>query len=273
MWCISKENIKQKGIDKLTKQDKEYIKNVAEKTWEYFAKYSSKENSYLPPDNYQESRREKIVCRTSSTNIGLGILAVISAYDLKFIQLDKTVVYLENILNTIEKLEKWNGHLYNWYNTETKEPLIPRYVSTVDSGNFIGFLYTVKQFLKEKEYTQYKDRVKFLIQEVDRIIDNTDFSVLYDEEKMLLSIGFNIEDNKLTDSYYDLLASEARQASFVAIAKRDIPEKHWSSLSRTLTEMNNYKGLISWSGTAFEYLMPHIIIAKLHKQVRNSLGN
>ena len=79
---------------------------------------------------------------------------------------------------------------------------------------------------------------------------------------MLLSIGYNIEENKLTDTYYDLLASEARQASFVAIAKRDIPVKHWNSLSRTLTELNNYKGLISWSGTAFEYLMPHINIAR-----------
>ena len=79
---------------------------------------------------------------------------------------------------------------------------------------------------------------------------------------MLLSIGFDIEANKLSNTCYDLLASEARQASFIAIAKRDIPEKHWSSLSRTLTEMNNYKGLISWSGTAFEYLMPHVNIAK-----------
>lgn len=133
MWCISKENIKQKGIDKLTKQDKEYIKNVAEKTWEYFAKYSSKENSYLPPDNYQESRREKVTPRTSSTNIGLGILSIISSYDLKFITLEETIIRLENIINTIQNLEKWNGHLYNWYNIKNLEPLNPRYVSTVDS--------------------------------------------------------------------------------------------------------------------------------------------
>ena len=261
-WYVSKENITEKSIAKLDENQKEYLSRVAKDTWEYFNEYMNKENNYLPPDNYQENRKEKIVTRTSSTNIALGLLAIVSAYDLKYIDLETAITKLEMTLEVVLKLPKWNGHLYNWYNIRTLDPLIPRYVSSVDSGNFIGFLYTVKQFLKEKEYTQYKDRIQTLIDEIDMIINNTDFSVLYDEEKMLLSIGFDIEENKLTDTYYDLLASEARQASFVAIAKRDIPEKHWNSLSRTLTEMNNYKGLISWSGTAFEYLMPHINIAK-----------
>ena len=70
------------------------------------------------------------------------------------------------------------------------------------------------------------------------------------------------QNGKLTDSYYDLLASEARQASLIAIIKRDIDEKHWNALSRTLTILNNKKGLISWSGTAFEYLMPNIDIPR-----------
>ena len=83
---------------------------------------------------------------------------------------------------------------------------------------------------------------------------------MYDSENRLFSIGFNVEENKLTDSYYDLLASEARQTSLVAIAKKDITEKHWYNLSRTLTTLNNYKGLISWSGTSFEYLLSLIHI-------------
>lgn len=94
------------------------------------------------------------------------------------------------------------------------------------------------------------------------MIEDTDFKVLYNEEQRLFSIGFNIEENKLTDSYYDLLASEARQASLVAIAKNDVPSKHWNNLSRTLTVLRKYKGLISWSGTAFEYLMPNINIPR-----------
>ena len=78
----------------------------------------------------------------------------------------------------------------------------------------------------------------------------------------MLSVGFNLEDNKLTDSYYDFLASEARQASLVAISKGDVPVKHWYNLSRTLTSLNKYKGLVSWSGTAFEYLMPNITLKR-----------
>ena len=117
-------------------------------------------------------------------------------------------------------------------------------------------------FLEEKINTQYKDRVKDLLDKISSLIDNTDFSYLYNKENRLLSIGFNIEENKLTDTYYDLLASEARQASIIAIAKKDIPSKHWNNLSRTLTKLGKYKGLISWSGTAFEYLMPNINIKK-----------
>ena len=117
-------------------------------------------------------------------------------------------------------------------------------------------------FLEEKLNTQYRDRIKNLLNKVNNLIENTDFSYLYNKENRLLSIGFNIEENKLTDTYYDLLASESRQASLIAIAKKDIPSKHWNNLSRTLTKLGKYKGLISWSGTAFEYLMPNINIKK-----------
>jgi len=191
-----------------------------------------------------------------------GLLTIISAYDLDFIDLEKTISKLESSLNTIEKLEKWNGHLYNWYNTKTLMPLIPRYISTVDSGNFVGYMYTIRSFLENHIDTQYKDRVEKMLDFVNKTIENTDFSYLYSRENRLLSIGFNIEENKLTDTYYDLLASEARQASLIAIAKKDIEAKHWNNLSRTLTKLDKYKGLISWSGTAFEYLMPNINIKK-----------
>lgn len=123
-------------------------------------------------------------------------------------------------------------------------------------------MYTLKIFLEEKQNTVYKDRINSLLDIVCEIIDNTDFSYLYNKENGLFSIGFNEEENNQTDNYYDLLASEARQASLVAIAKKDIPSKHWNNLSRTLTTLGKYKGLISWSGTAFEYLMPNINIKK-----------
>ncbi len=260
MCKISKEqkNV-QKISEKLSKDEKEYILEIAQKTWEYFKDFLTKENNYLITDNYQEDRITKIVKRTSSTNIGLSLLAVISAIDLKFISKEEGIELLEKIIDTIMSLQKLNGHLYNWYNIETKEPLIPRYISTVDSGNFIGYLYVTKTFIKnlDENISQIKEKI---LEKIDKLINETDFSMLYSNEQKLFSIGFDVEENRLTDSYYDLLASEARQASLVAIAKKDVEVKNWNSLSRTMTELNGYKGLISWSGTAFEYLMPNINI-------------
>jgi len=272
-WYISKEIKKVLAIEKISAKEKEYLIEIGKKTWQYFKDNINEENNFLPPDNYQEDRLNKVASRTSTTNIGLGMLSVISAYDLKYIEQEEARDILSKTLETITKLQKWNGHLYNWYNTNTLEPLIPRYISTVDNGNFIGYLYTVKQFLinilqNENELNandvgvdaHIDPRIPQMLQTIDNIINTTDFSILYDHKKHLFSIGFDVEQNKLTNSYYDLLASEARQASLIAIAKKDINPKHWNSLSRTLTSLNKYKGLISWSGTAFEYLMPNINI-------------
>ena len=260
MWYVSRESEEKDPKEILTPKEQEYILGIGKKTWEFFNRYLNQENNYLIPDNYQEDRKNKIVRRTSSTNIGLSMLAVISAYDLGYIEFDKALEILKNIIYTIDSLQKWNGHLYNWYNTETKEPLIPRYISTVDSGNFVGYLYVVKTWLSNIQ--PLSSDLQILLEIIDNLIENTDFSQLYLKEQQIFSIGFNIEENKLTNSYYDLLASEARQASLIAIAKKDIPAKHWNSLSRTLTTLGKYKGLISWSGTSFEYLMPNINIPK-----------
>ncbi len=259
MCKISKEYKIAPKIEELNQGEKEYLLNLGKRTWQYFKDLINEKSNFLPPDNYQEDRRPRIVNRTSPTNIGLGLLAVISSYDLGYENLQDTINLLEKMLNTISSLPKWNGHLYNWYDLNTLEPLTPRYVSSVDSGNLVGYLFTVKQFLIEHESTGTTEQ---LIQMVNTLIYNTDFSKLYDEDTRLFSIGFNIEENALTDSYYDLLASEARQTSLVAIAKKDVPARHWNNLSRTLTILNKYKGLISWSGTAFEYFMPNINIPK-----------
>lgn len=127
-------------------------------------------------------------------------------------------------------------------------------------------MYTLKEFLKEISNVEYKNRINAMLLEIEKIIEETDFSYLYSKENRLLSIGYNVEENELTDTYYDLLASEARQASLIAIAKKDIPSKHWNNLSRTLTKLGKYKGLISWSGTAFEYLMPNINIKRYNRK-------
>ena len=251
-WYISLDSYEETEI---SKENTEYLNEVGKCTWQFFKDHINEENHYLMTDNYQEDRKQKAVDRTSSTNIGLELLAVVSAYDLGYISIKDAIDYIHKIIETINILAKWNGHLYNWYNTKTLEPLIPRYVSTVDSGNLIGYLYIVKQFLIENNQVSELDN---LIQNITDLINHTDFSKLYSSENKLMSIGFNLEDDELTDSYYDFLASEARQASLVAIAKGDVPSKVWNNLSRTLTTLKGYKGLISWTGTAFEYLMPNI---------------
>ena len=261
-WYISKQNIEPNKIKQLSKDEIKYAVDIGKRTWNYFADFINEQNNYLPPDNFQEDRMPKVVNRTSSTNIGLGLMSIMSAYDLGYINNKKAKELIINMIETIRKLPKWHGHLYNWYNIKTLEPLKPMYVSTVDSGNFVGYLYVIKEFLKEMMRTGAMQDVLEQIEYINNLIEQTRFEMLYDYEKRLFSIGFNVEENKLTDSYYDLLASEARQASLVAIAKHDIPSKHWQNLSRTLTSMNGYKGLVSWSGTAFEYLMPNINIRR-----------
>lgn len=278
-YDISKEKVEAKKIQELNQTEKEYLLEIGKKTWQYFKDYMNEENHFLPPDNYQEDRKPKVIRRTSSTNIGLGLLAIISSYDLGYENFNTTIERLEKTIETILSLAKWNGHLYNWYNLEDLTPLTPRYISTVDSGNLVGYFYTTKQFLVEnlklseeliekktqqenskdlkKSQKELQPKIQELIRHIDKLINETDFSKLYDEKARLFSIGYNIEENMLTDSYYDLLASEARQASLIAIAKKQVPPKHWNNLSRTLTILNKYKGLISWSGTAFEYLMPN----------------
>ncbi len=258
-------------IKKISKANEKYLLQIGQKTWNYF-----KENmtNFLVSDNYQEGRREVTVKRTSSTNIGFEILAIIASYDLKYESKEYVIELLKNVIKTIEILPKWNGHLYNWYDTEKLVPLSPMVISSVDSGNFVGYMYTLKQFLielinssetkkiknKNSDESAQKQTLQELLEKVDKIITETDFSKLYNEKMGLFPIGFNVEENRFYDYYYDLLASEARQTTLIAIAKKEVPSKAWNNLGRTLTSLKGHVGLISWSGTTFEYLMPNLII-------------
>lgn len=262
---------------KLDKNEEEEVIEVAKRTWIFFDSMMTPINNFLPTDNYQENRRIKIANRTSSTNIGMGILAIINAYDLNFISKEETIEKLYNVYQTLEKLEKWNGHLYNWYNIKTLEPLRPRFISTVDSGNFIACLYVVKQFLIElkdennftkdviKDHTEdyknndeYSSKIEYIFNLNEEIIENTDFTALYNGERNLFYIGYAQESGELVNSYYDMLMSENRTTSLIAIARRQVTSKHWFALARNLVDVDGYKGLTSWAGTSFEYFMPYI---------------
>lgn len=406
-------------LETLEPDENQLLRQYARKTWHYFETFANKENHYLAPDNFQEDPNRGVASRTSPTNIGLGLLATLSAKDMGYIGNDALIESLSRTVSTIESLPMWYGHLFNWYDTKTLLPLLPRYVSTVDSGNFVGYLITLSEGLKlnllepmithsnveglldtlrcgsgeinqalnhiqlnlsdditplrwydalsnlldeiteesvhkhiwqqevvsmvarykiemdhmmpylsaikkrpdDLEFTNVLDvlnkmpsltemqaynqeilsavetlkadtntavhlewiaeveakiiestdyarkhieKTHHLLERLDRIADHTKFNVLYSTKRHLFSIGFNLEDNRLTNSYYDLLASESRQASYIAIARGEVPSKHWFMLGRSMTVVDRYKGLISWSGTMFEYLMP-LLIMKTYK--------
>ena len=151
LWIIAplimnRISIENKSPDKsIDKNEYNYILEVGKRTWDFFDKYINEENNYLMPDNYQENRKDIVVNRTSSTNIGLSMLVIISAYNLKYIELKKCINLLQKVILSVESLPKWNGHLYNWYNINTKKPLNPRYISTVDSGNFVRLFICCKR--------------------------------------------------------------------------------------------------------------------------------
>ncbi len=237
-------------------EDRTYLLAIARETWGYFDAFVGAEDHYLPPDNVQVQPGPIVAHRTSPTNIGLGLLAVLSAHDLGFICTATLVERLDRMLTTIERLDRFEGHLLNWYDTRTLAPLPPAYVSTVDSGNFAGALVALSVGLR--------DIAPSLAARADALFEATNFAFLFDRARQLFTIGYRLADangpGRADASYYDLLASEARLASFVAIAKGDVPEMHWFHLGRSITSVHGAPVLLSWSATLFEYLMPLLVM-------------
>ncbi|MBN2260079.1 MAG: glycosyl transferase [Clostridiales bacterium] len=395
-----------------TTEEIDILRKDARHIWSYYEDLSTKSTHYLPPDNFQVYPPKGIAERTSPTNIGLGLLAIISARDMGFLSITRMIQMVNRMLLSIDKMEKWEGHLYNWYSTKNLSVLRPRYVSSVDSGNLVGYLMVLKESLIEYknkpvidddivqglretcELTQginkpllnliddfgsitgktadewidflnnfiqlskscskktfetvselihehhmyftlfeYKDEIglsqkpEFLMIRnkigslrmdmtlievkafyvnilmdikqkkrnpeydahcinllenkiksiicnfedilrnldrmahiIDRLVSNTKFDKLFDFNKNLFSIGYDCENNQLTNSYYDLIASESRITSLIAILTKQVPADHWYKLSRTYTLYNKHRSLASWSGTMFEYFMPSLIM-------------
>ncbi|WP_446897778.1 GH36-type glycosyl hydrolase domain-containing protein [Clostridium sp. LBM24168] len=399
------------------------LREIARRTWAYFEDFVTEDTNWLAPDNYQECPYKGLAYRTSPTNMAMGITSNAVAYDLGYITLDKFYVRMERTISSMEILDRYKGHFYNWYDIKAKKPL-SKYISTVDSGNLVCYIWLVEesiyQYLKapilNKDFVYgLKDTLKLADDEIESIYnvkdvysenieqitkdkvdihmikfflknlreksdkilikvdnlywsrkvknmaedfinfinkyvpwidsklystleDNThisyyiveklnkiiydipiknvpdnitsliqyidtnvgecifcseikeclnssiqninslisglenilnrlrsmdsshDFRILYNVKRELFSIGYNVDKNCQDKSYYDLLASEARQASFAAIAKGQIDQNHWFKLGRSMALVYREKLLVSWSGTMFEYLMPLIIM-------------
>lgn len=421
-------------LEEINIEDRDLLREISRKTWAYFEDFITPEANWLSPDNYQEKPYKGIAYRTSPTNMAMGITSNVVAYDLGYIGISELQYRLNNILLNMTSLEKYKGHFYNWYDIKNKIPLYPRYISTVDSGNLVGYIWLTEESLDEymtyplvnknmplglrdtlklaeceiykelkikqvyssfidklssddlnefngehninvfllrkllyeiikksmefdkksiklywnmkvynmaikfleelnnifpcisflEDFSQFEDlkyninylAVKVSLEKipssVDELINNFsqykkdqdlnssdklnslrksllqtksnvektifemksikrtlsdmgrehNFSMLYSKKRQLFAIGYDVEKDTLGKNYYDLLASEARQASFVAIAKGEVEQSHWFNLGRSMTSVGGGKALVSWSGTMFEYLMPLIIMKK-----------
>jgi cyclic beta-1,2-glucan synthetase len=422
------------GTVRLSSQQIRFLRKLSRKTWSFFEKFVSADDHWLPPDNYQEGPAPAIGHRTSPTNMGLTLLANLSAYDFGYLSAAQFLRRTEEAFATMGQLERYHGHFYNWYETLTLKPLAPRYVSTVDSGNLVahvltldsglasmadqtilaprlfhGLLDTLDVFLdamneggtydsqrpqrvllqavelrnqldglcvspptilpaarlcleqlvtkatriaesvksqrgsqtawwadalvdqcqaaledfdflvpwiatanlpNELNGIQFNrvptlrelatwdlellagsqassnadtavrrpvDELKSLmsetvhraqsrIAEIERValrckdFARVEYDFLYDKERHLMTIGYNVSESRRDSSYYDLLASEARLASFVAIAQGQVPQESWFSLGRQLTNSSAGPTLLSWDGSMFEYLMPLLVM-------------
>ena len=122
---------------------------MARKTWAFFETFIGPEDHWLPPDNYQEHPVAVVAHRTSPTNMGLALLADTSAYDFGTIPTGRLIERTAKALHTMAALERHQGHFYNWYDTQSLKPLLPLYISSVDSGNLAGHLLTLRSGLLE----------------------------------------------------------------------------------------------------------------------------
>ena len=374
----------------LSAEEGEFLHRLSRKTWAFFETFVGAEDHWLPPDNFQEHPAPVVAHRTSPTNIGLSVLANLSAFDFGYIEPDLLVERTTAAFDTMDLLERHRGHFYNWYDTRTLAPLLPRYVSTVDSGNLSSHLLTLKAGLLalpdypvtgfrvfrglrdtllvlleplgdrvppplarfRETLTETLDAPPVLLEEarerlaslamaaeeasallgtappaddgialwakrlaeqarcavsgiawiargdgaqaiptlrelaqlegtgadavsrsarerisaLERVAARIDglaeveYEFLYDRSRHLLAIGYNVGERRRDGSFYDLLASEARLTSFLAIAEGHLPQESWFALGRLLASVGGSPVLMSWSGSMFEYLMPLLVM-------------
>lgn len=249
----------------LRAKDRHYLEVLARDTWRFFERCVGAEDHHLPPDNLQLVPEPTLAHRTSPTNIGLYLLAACCAREFGWISTGELIKRLELTLDTVDQLPKHHGHLLNWYDTRTLAIMQPAYVSTVDSGNLAGLLLAVAQAclsLAESgsDGPVARAALDLLAARCQALYAAMDFHCLYDSKRHLFHIGLRVEEQSLDASYYDLLASESRLTSFLAIAKGDVPRRHWTALGRPFLSVGGAPGLKSWSGSMFEYLMPSLLM-------------
>ena len=255
----------------LSAHDRTYFEGVARDTWRLFERCVVADENHLPPDNLQTVPMDMVAHRTSPTNIGLYLLSTACARQFGWIDTADMLARLDATLDTLGRMQRHRGHFLNWYDTQTLAPLLPMYVSTVDSGNLSGHLLAVAQACRELATSASEPeaaaRLQAIADRCEQLAWQADFRFLYHRKRHLFHIGYRVAEQELDAGFYDLLASESRLTSLLAIAKGDVPVQHWASLGRTFYAVGADAGLRSWSGSMFEYLMPTLILDEPHGSV------
>lgn len=264
MIKISTPYRKKKGWNE---EEKKRFCEYAKREFKYFDACVGEKTRYLPPDNIQIQPYEKIALRTSPTNIGMYLVSLAAAKDFGVISFPEFVRRVDRTMGSVQVMEHAFGHLYNWYDIENLSVIGDRFVSTVDSGNFIASLVCVRSALKEE--ADPDGSVSRLVERIDREINGADFKPLFDYEKRLFYVGYFPEKKEKTSAHYDHYMSEARITMFLCIALGQIPSASWSALSRPLLSFNGNVGIGSWSGTTFEYFMPSLFLPVIPNSIED----
>ncbi len=251
------------GHSKLAEEDARLLQESAGRIWRFFHDWSSASTNWLIPDHVREGGSPEL--RLSPTNVGMLLNARIAAVHMGLAPLSELVFETRQTLDRVLELPKYRGHLFNWYDLSSLKEIPPYFISSVDSGNLAGCLWTLKQAalafaaepgVKRGVTKELAAQLREIADICDRLVNEMDFSFLYQPRKRALSVGYDVPAGRLEPACYDLLASEARMACFVAIAKGDIPQESWFRLGRAFTLFRGERILLSWTGTMFEYLMP-----------------
>src|SRR4030095_6169453 len=147
-WWIS-QPLESRAPD-LTAEQLTFLRHTARQTWHFFETFVTAQENWLPPDNFQQVPAPTIASRTSPTNMGLALLANLAALDFGYLSVGGLIRRTQDALAAMQRLERYRGHFYNWYETRTLQPLLPLYVSSVDSGNLAGHLLTLGSGLREQ---------------------------------------------------------------------------------------------------------------------------
>lgn len=243
---------------KITKKELLRIREYVHDMWEFYSHYVTQEVNFLVPDNIAVAPEETVAMRTSPTNIGFYIASALCARDFGLITTKTMYNCIQNTVSTVEKLKKYKGHLYNWYDIKTLQVIGREYVSSVDSGNFCALVSATAEGILE--YSPYFQNLVSLSERMKALCADADFSALYDSERDLFRLGYDATLGVYDKAHYDLYMSESRLTSYFAIARGEVPAKHWGMLGRPLVSDGLHIGLASWSGTAFEYFMPALLL-------------